>query len=332
MTTDHDNHLMPKVSVIMPLYNCELYIEKAIISMMEQTLTDVEYIIIDDGSTDSSLEIVTRVIKKYPHRKVNLISRSNKGVSTTRDEGVFLSKGLYTIHHDSDDYAEPTWLEAMYNKAVSEKADIVICDYNIISSKSSKRIRQKVNKNNVDNINSLLSGGICNSNWNKLVKRDLYNENNIRFLSEVDMAEDFLVSLKSLYYSNKTVYLDDALYHYFIQNENSLTKNHSKKALHDLVKVTGVAENFIREKNIFDYCYYHLDVFKLTVKSCYISHSNGNKNLIRQGLDLFPEISKDSIISGSSRTLKLFYFLDRYNLLFLRLFWFIIKRIALYFK
>jgi glycosyltransferase involved in cell wall biosynthesis len=122
------NVFAPKVSVIVPVYNTELYVERAIISLMEQTLDDVQFIIIDDGSKDDSLNIIKQVIARYPVREgqVTLISRENRGVAATRAQGMELATGDYIIHLDSDDWAELNWLEAMYTKAIEENADVVV--------------------------------------------------------------------------------------------------------------------------------------------------------------------------------------------------------------
>lgn len=110
---------IPKVSVIVPVYNTERYVERAIISLMEQTLDDVQFIIIDDGSKDNSLNIIKQVIARYPARQgqVTLISRENRGVAATRAQGMELATGDYVIHLDSDDWAELNWLEALGDAA-----------------------------------------------------------------------------------------------------------------------------------------------------------------------------------------------------------------------
>lgn len=110
---------MPKVSVIVPVYNTELYVERAIISLMEQTLDNVQFIIIDDGSKDNSLNIIEEVIARYPARggSVTLISRKNLGVAATRAQGMGIATGDYIIHLDSDDWAEPDWLDKQIGRA-----------------------------------------------------------------------------------------------------------------------------------------------------------------------------------------------------------------------
>ncbi|HDX6611302.1 TPA: glycosyltransferase family 2 protein, partial [Escherichia coli] len=126
MNSTMSPNYIPKVSVIVPVYNTERYVERAIISLMEQTLDDVQFIIIDDGSKDNSLNIIKQVIARYPARQgqVTLISRENRGVAATRAQGMELATGDYVIHLDSDDWAELNWLEALYTKAIEDNADV----------------------------------------------------------------------------------------------------------------------------------------------------------------------------------------------------------------
>jgi glycosyltransferase involved in cell wall biosynthesis len=306
----------PKVSVITPVYNCEKYIQRAIVSLMEQTLDDVEYIIIDDGSTDSSLNIIKSVLEKYKHRNVKLISRPNCGVAATRDEGMSLATGEYTIHLDSDDWAEVSWLEDMYNKAISECADIVVCEYNVVTKLyKSKHLAQFVSNNKLENIKSLLIGKICNSNWNKLTKRQLYTANKIKFLQDINMGEDFLVSLKLFYYSKKISIINRPLYNYYIGNEESLTISYSKKSLHDLSKAVGLSEQFCRDKKIFSECSNELSRLKVNVKSKYVLHSNFDYELVVGGLSLYPELDNLFVLRNAALVYSFFYFLNRVGLI-----------------
>ncbi|EKF9488800.1 glycosyltransferase family 2 protein, partial [Vibrio cholerae] len=146
MSSPISDYSAPKVSVIMPVYNTELYVERAMISLMEQTLDDVQFIIIDDGSKDNSLSIIKEVITRYPSRKdqITLISRENRGVAATRAQGMDLATGEYVIHLDSDDWVERDWLEAMHTKAVQDNADVVICDYSLIYKHGKKKVTQIV--------------------------------------------------------------------------------------------------------------------------------------------------------------------------------------------
>ncbi|MBJ6911351.1 glycosyltransferase family 2 protein, partial [Vibrio cholerae] len=158
----------PSISVIMPVYNTEMYIERAIVSLMEQTLQNIQFIIIDDGSNDDSLEIIKSVMSRYPERQkqLTLISRENRGVAFTRAEGLAIADGEYIIHMDSDDFVAITWLESLYCKALEESADVVICDFDMYLKNKIISVREMVKKNPDDCVRYLLTGKLSNSNCN----------------------------------------------------------------------------------------------------------------------------------------------------------------------
>ena len=123
---------MPKVSIIVPVYGVEKYIERCARSLFEQTLDDIEYLFIDDCTPDKSIEILKNVLKDYPQRKDQVIihrMEKNSGQAAVRKWGMIKATGDYTIHCDSDDWVDVTMYEKMYNKAIEEKSDLVICDF-----------------------------------------------------------------------------------------------------------------------------------------------------------------------------------------------------------
>ena len=119
---------MIKVSVIVPVYNQEKRLHRCMDSLVNQTLDSIELIVINDGSTDKSLKVLNEYKEKYP-KKIKLITRENKGISITRNEGLSIAKGKYVGFVDSDDYVELDMYEKLYNKVEQEKCDIVICNY-----------------------------------------------------------------------------------------------------------------------------------------------------------------------------------------------------------
>ncbi len=141
----------PKVSVIIPVYKAEQYIEKCARSLFEQTLDDIEFIFIDDCTPDNSIDILKCLIRDYPHRKsqVKIIhNEENKGISTTRNIGLNNSTGEYIIHCDSDDWIDDDLYEKLYLKAIEEKSDIVLCDF-IREESGNLKIRKEFLNENV---------------------------------------------------------------------------------------------------------------------------------------------------------------------------------------
>lgn len=309
---------MPKVSVIVPVYNTELYVERAIISLMEQTLDDVQYIIIDDGSKDNSFSIIERVITRYSGRQgqVILITRENRGVAATRAQGIELATGDYVIHLDSDDWAELNWLESMYTKAIEENADIVVCDYLIVYESRSVHKRQVIAGNSIDCLKNLLLGNVANSSCNKLVARNIFIDNKVTFHGGYDMGEDFLVTLLIFMKAKNIIHIDKALYFYNQTNENSLTSNYSPKTLKDLSLVTNLASDYLCQNGLSKIVEREFNLFKLTVVSLFVAHSYGDVNKIKFALRLYPSANK-MILFSKMRMLKVVYILNEMRLLFL---------------
>lgn len=309
---------IPKVSVIVPVYNTELYVERAIISLMEQTLDDVQFIIIDDGSKDNSLNIIKQVITRYPARQgqVTLISRENRGVAATRAQGMELAIGDYVIHLDSDDWAEVNWLEAMYTKAIEENADVVVCDYFQMHRDRKILIEQRVFPHSIKSVKQLLLGRISNSNCDKLIKRRVFESNQVTFHSGYDMGEDFLVTFIVLINANKIIHLKKALYYYNRVNDASLTRNYSLKALMDLVEVVRLAEEYMQRNGLDNILQNEMSVFKLNVKALFILHSSNDMNIVEYAFKLYPS-TNSLILSSQMKMLKLLYVMRSVGLLHL---------------
>lgn len=310
--------ILKKVAVIVPVYNCEAYIDKSIHSLMNQTLSDVEFIIIDDGSTDNSLNKIYDVILKYPEKvgNVKVIFRDNKGVAATRSEGLLLTNSEYIIHFDSDDWVEPTWLEELYNKAILDSSDIVVCNYRSHYNDYIKDEKQNVPVSGPECVKSLLLGNISNSCCDKLVHSSIYKDNQITFIEGVNMGEDFYVSLRLFFYSKKISHVSSFLYNYNKTNNNSLTSSYSYKSLTDLITVIDLTEKFICEKNHTKFYGDSFLVFKLNAKCTYVEYSNGSSVLIKDALKLYPEVNSLIRKGFGSNKLRLFYYLNLLKLNF----------------
>ncbi|MFM4974441.1 glycosyltransferase family 2 protein [Aeromonas rivipollensis] len=306
---------MPKVSVIVPVYNTELYVERAIISLMEQTLDNVQFVIIDDGSKDNSLNIIQEVIARYPAREgdVTLISRENLGVAATRAQGMGLATGDYIIHLDSDDWAEHDWLEVMYNKAISDNADVVVCDYQEIYRNKVISKRQHVPSIGFECVPKLIIGEISNANWNKLIKRSVFDLNEIKFNCDFRMGEDFLVSLAVFLNSSKVSYVCRALYSYNKANECSLTNVFDDKSLSDLINLVDKMIVLLDKHKLLDVKEITDAIikFKVGVRNAYILQSARRSDLKIFALHLYPETNISIEHGNVPKFLKLTYFLNK---------------------
>lgn len=254
---------MPKVSVILPVYNSEKYIARALKSLIYQTLKDIELIIIDDGSTDKSKYIIKHTLEKNVFVNAKFISRENHGVTYTRNEGLSLATADYILFIDSDDWIENNALEMMLDKALMESADIVVSDYYIEKERKTSISKQEVLGNPINNIKSLLVNDIQGFTWNKLIRRGLIVDFNISFPSDINYLEDFIFILNCFYHSKKIAYIDNAFVHYNKCNENSISSNISNARLHDIYSAVKEIEQFLATNSLVGELEYEFNLFKL---------------------------------------------------------------------
>lgn len=223
---------MPKVSVIVPVFNTAEYIEKCAVSLFEQTMDDVEYIFIDDCSTDGSMAILETVVERYPDRKPLVKTAKmarNSGPAAVRRTGISMCTGDYVIHCDSDDSIEPDMLESMYSKATAENLDMVICDLLFLEGD-----RQYVNSQYYDEshdmIADLLLCKIKGSTCNKMLRRQIYETDG--FIHPVcNMCEDSVYSVQYAIHSERIGYIPKAFYHYYRHPQSFLGQRDKQSTL-----------------------------------------------------------------------------------------------------
>lgn len=213
---------MPKVSIIVPIYNMEKYLEKCINSIINQTLKDIEIILVNDGSNDRSGNIADEFAKLDPRIKV--IHKENEGQGIARNIGIDVSKGEYIGFVDSDDWIDINMYEELYSAAKNNFADISVCGrklydkYGKIESQIS--INNEVFENVYQNITDYCINNLFYPHtvvvYNKIYKRDIININNIRFNS-VDKigSEDALFNYQILFHVNKIISTDKTYYNQF---------------------------------------------------------------------------------------------------------------------
>lgn len=210
---------MPKVSVIVPIYNVGDYIGKCADSLFRQTLEDMEFVFVNDCTPDNSVDILSRIIDNYPNRKsqvfiINL--RQNGGSANARRIGVEVATGEFIIHCDGDDWVEPTMYEMLYNTAVQKESDVVICDFfKNYSDGREEKVRLGIKElDRTDFLRSILSRGISVSMWDKLIRKSVYDRYGLTWVDDVNLGEDFLFNIKLFLNPLKVSYLSKALYHY----------------------------------------------------------------------------------------------------------------------
>lgn len=227
---------MSKVSVIIPIFRVEKFIERCAISLFEQTLDSIEYIFVDDTTPDKSIEILTDVLERYPQRKpqVTILRHDvNKGLPAARNSGLSVAGGEYVFHCDSDDYLESNALEQMLNVAEKTDSDIVWCDYYLSFSMNERIMVQPNYSNSQEAIKGMLSGTMKYNVWNKLAKRRLYVDNSISFPAGHSMGED-MTMIKLFAHAKKVAYINAPLYHYIRLNTDAMTQSYSERKIADI--------------------------------------------------------------------------------------------------
>ena len=195
-----------KVSVIVPAFNAEQYIEKCAMSILNQTLRDIEVIFIDDGSTDKTGEILDKIGRAYSRMRV--IHQENRGLYATRRIGIELATGEYIGWVDADDFVASNMFEKLYITAIENNSELVYCDYSFYPEKiktKEKWFRPYEGKCDVDFVER------NNQPWNKLVKRELLENLGIGQMFETCFDEAYI---KVLIHARNPVSIDEKLYFY----------------------------------------------------------------------------------------------------------------------
>lgn len=212
----------PLISVIVPVYNVEKYVEECIESILNQTLKNIEIIIVNDGSTDKSNELVNNLANK--DNRITVINQSNKGLSMARNVGVDLAKGEYVSFIDSDDWIEKSMLEEMYKSAKNNNCDIVQCQ--IKNIKNNIPTRKLLDKSDIKKYikRQLIAGKLSTYAWDKIYKRKFLKDNNLYFENK-PRFEDWYFIMKAVSKMSRFMAIDNQFYNYRT-NEGSLSKRY----------------------------------------------------------------------------------------------------------
>lgn len=218
---------MPLISIIMPVYNSEVYLERSVESVIRQTYQNWELLLVDDGSKDSSGIICDRYSRI--DSRIRVFHKSNGGVSSARQLGTDEAHGEYSIHCDADDWIEPTMLEEMYSKAKEFNADIVVSNfYYNYSDTNESHYKVDVPLFAPELLKAILFGRSFGALWHKLIRHSLYKEYNVHYIEGVNYCEDVLVLAQLLKNDVRIEYLDKSYYHYCLENEDSITRNYTR--------------------------------------------------------------------------------------------------------
>ncbi|MCL2242933.1 MAG: glycosyltransferase [Treponema sp.] len=214
-------------SFIIPVYNDETNISRCLDSILKQTLSDFECIVIDDGSTDNSLSICYSYNKN--DSRVRVFHKENEGISKTRQFGLNNAFGEYIYFVDSDDWIEPFLLEKFKND-IKNNTDITFLDFFEENKKCKEEYHsQKITVYNTEKVlRKILEGKLYSCLWNVIIKKDFYNKNNIFFYENINYGEDSLYIIELLLNNPRIKYLQGGFYHHSINN-NSYTRTDKKQ-------------------------------------------------------------------------------------------------------
>ncbi len=282
-----------KVSILIPVYGVEKYIERCSRSLFEQTYKNIEYVFVNDCTKDKSIDILKKVMDDYPERtsQVKIIEHThNRGLAAARNTAVAESSGSYIMHVDSDDWIESLTVSECVNALSEDDYDVlyfnvkVYCkhyiDYYIIPSGISKE----------DLLKMQLAMDVRCSIYGMVVKRDLYIANKVSVAEGVNNSEDYQVSPRLLFYAKKIRIMDGLFYNYDRRNENSMTSSFSETYSNQNWESITIVENFFKQ-NSPEYlsCIEKSKIFSCfdDIKRCILAggHSLYYKNILLSRID-----------------------------------------------
>lgn len=239
----------PLISILVPVYNVNLYIERCARSLFEQTYKNIEFIFVNDCTPDNSIDILKTIITSYPevYDKVKIINHiNNKGLSYARNTALQNATGEYIIHIDSDDFIDRNCIKELADKVINDSSiDVVFCNFNFIL-KGNKSIPYNIPFNDEKNtyICDLLTRKTTTYIWGKLIRRSLLLENSLFSVPGLNQGEDYVLIPRITFYANKIVKVEKALYNYIRYNINSYTQTINNNAINDIIRANQILVDF----------------------------------------------------------------------------------------
>ena len=247
---EDNNETTPKVSIIIPVYNSEKYLDECLKSVINQTLKEIEIICVNDGSKDNSLEILKKYQEKDP--RIVVIDKKNAGVSAARNDGMNAARGEYIEFLDSDDRIDKETCETAYNMIKDKDADILCFGWRNFTDNGESTSRKDctLERELFDNwleAKKKRASMIC---WNKLYKKSMLQENNLTFNPDIKIAEDECFNLCVYPFAKRIVHIPITFYNYRV-NLSSATKTMSFKfMLTNYIKVWKFVDDFYKQHDI----------------------------------------------------------------------------------
>lgn len=243
----------PKISVIIPVYNAEKYIARCLTSVLGQTLTAIEVIVVNDGSTDNSYKIIQQFAQT--DNRIKIFTISNSGPSSARNMGLSKARGDYIGFVDADDFIEKTMFESLFDAASKSQSELTICNIKIIDENKNNTIRlnlknevQIIDKGVNSLIEDLLDFKYDYANWNKLYVNQIIQNKHIKFDTKITLGEDLLFNLMYALHVRKLAVINEPLYSYNI-NISSLYSTKAFKQFFEFTKLSIIFDSYCTSYN-----------------------------------------------------------------------------------
>jgi glycosyltransferase involved in cell wall biosynthesis len=248
--------LNQKVTIITPVYNASRFIASCAKSLFEQSFDSIEYIFIDDASTDNSIEILRQIIDLYPEKKefCKIVTQpENKGPGAAKQLGIDISTGDYLIFIDADDYIDDVTIESLYTLVEAENAAIAVCDLWLEFGTNRKYVEDFVSRDFTERMKSMVNnkrtnGFLCN----KLIKRELFDTINTRIPDDLRYLEDLFITTRLYFYAQKIVKINQPFYHYVKYNPGSVTARKQNYHFQSLELYWQLQDVFFKENDLYD--------------------------------------------------------------------------------
>lgn len=256
----------PQISIIIPIYNVERYLRQCIDSILAQTFTDFELLLIDDGSPDGCPAICDEYAEK--DTRIRVFHKQNGGVTSARNKGLNNANGNWIIYIDGDDWIEPTYVEELYNAAINNEADIAICAFRFVYEDGSSVIEHPTiwDDNKQASLNRYIAS-IWTTACGTIQKSSLYKDNGVQSPKDLTFCEDFHLMVRLCYFANKVVSINRPLYNYR-QRSSSIVHSLNDKTWRDELSTYLEIIDFFRNQG-------ELETYKKVMAWRTLKTSNG---------------------------------------------------------
>lgn len=300
---------MPEISIIVPCFNSEKYIKRCLDSLLNQTLKDIDIIVVDDGSTDST----SNIVKSYSDNRIRYFIKENEGIAEARNFGVSKVNSEYFGFLDSDDYCEPETFETLLNKIKKDNSDLAIC--NFIWEFEGESSKNYIEHEGPYNLGKEMMLGLFATLWNKVYKTSFIKSLDYNFIKGY-RYEDASVLYKMCSYVKKISFIDKPYFHY-TQRKGSITRTYNEK-VKDMVFIFNDLYDYYNNHNLLDeykneleYVFIRFFLGNSFLRSAKIKDKEDKENTLNMSWNIlnekFPNWKNNKYINKSKSIRNLYY-------------------------